>query len=241
MARGSRFTPTLVGPITVPAAWQDKVVVSYSESKNPKRDDIYTKVKYLPGDTPHVNPAGAEAPNWKLEADIAADGWKNIHSFKMELKSGVTWVQGQRLEMVFKMKAPEVGEVAPELLVDDKNTEITLAAWNSFAMTTNGILPTEPRRVGIVMIKTPPAPPSSTTPPEPEKPKDSVKPKVSPSPTVIAKVVPVAKGPRTGDDSLWIVYAIVFAGALAGVVLLVRKQILDKKSGENQKDKRNRK
>ncbi|MDD7369321.1 MAG: hypothetical protein SOW20_01580 [Berryella intestinalis] len=38
--------------------------------------------------------------------------WSAIHSFKLQLKDGVTWLKGQDIEFAFHMKAPELGELA---------------------------------------------------------------------------------------------------------------------------------
>ena len=43
--RGSVFTPTLTGPISVPKQWENKVSILYSKSKDPKRDDLVKNTK----------------------------------------------------------------------------------------------------------------------------------------------------------------------------------------------------
>ncbi|MDD7267439.1 MAG: hypothetical protein PUH12_04715 [Lachnospiraceae bacterium] len=157
--RGSAFTPLLKGPINLPAEWADKVDVYYSTSKNPKRTDLYSKVDYSAGAFKHVDPAGAEEPNWTQDVE----DWSSVHSFKLELKAGTIWVKGQDISLNFTMKAPEKGDAVnlPDegILFTDINavnrTEDNerKAAWNSFAVTTNGLLPTEPERVGVVLFK----------------------------------------------------------------------------------------
>lgn len=153
--RGSAFTPVMTGAITLPADWSDKVDVYYSASKNPKRDDLYSTVNYSTGAYQHENPADAADPEWKLASEVT--DWSAIHSFKLQLKDGVTWLKGQDIEFTFHMKAPELGELDDASVVfselpDTRTEENELkAAWNSFAMTTNGLLPTEPERVGVVI------------------------------------------------------------------------------------------
>ncbi|MDD7765417.1 MAG: isopeptide-forming domain-containing fimbrial protein [Peptoniphilaceae bacterium] len=179
VVRQSAFTPLLNGPINLPAEWADKIDVYYSTSKNPNRDDLYSKVEYdkveeITKDAQgketkkevvvsykHENPANAENPDWKLANDIT--DWGKIHSFKLEFKNNVVWVKGQNISLSFEMTAPEKGD--KENLPDESilfpnlkeavRTEATelRAAWNSFAVTTNGLLPTEPERVGVVLLK----------------------------------------------------------------------------------------
>ncbi|HEM6386004.1 TPA: hypothetical protein U2D11_001979, partial [Streptococcus suis] len=157
--RGSAFTPLLKGPINLPSDWADKVDVYYSTSKNPKRTDLYSKVDYSDKAFKHVDPDTAEEPNWMQEV---AD-WSTIHSFKLELKPGTIWIKGQDISLTFTMKAPEKEDTTnlpdPGILFTDINdaerTENNeqKAAWNSFAVTANGLLPTEPERVGVVLFE----------------------------------------------------------------------------------------
>lgn len=156
--RGSAFTPILNGPIELPAEWKDKIDVYYSTSQNPKRDDLYSKVKYPTGAYKHVDPAGAEDPQWNKDtAAWTADDWAKVHSFKLELKDGVTWVKGQDITLTFTMKAPKEDVVDAAVLVEgmpERSEEIEMkAAWNSFAVSTNSLLPTEPERVGVILSK----------------------------------------------------------------------------------------
>ncbi|WP_459502559.1 SpaA isopeptide-forming pilin-related protein [Bacillus sp. C1] len=147
-ARDSKFETTLKGPISFTnTKWQDKVTVYYSKSKNPKRDDLYATVDYSIGSTPQPNPAGAENPNWML-ANMVTD-WNQIHSFKIVMKEGVDWLEGQNVQFDIQAKAPAL-PVDPALL-DETIPEVNRAAWNSFAVTTNGLLAVEPLRVGVAM------------------------------------------------------------------------------------------
>ncbi len=158
--RNSAFTPVLSGPITLPSEWASKTEVFYSTESNPKRSDVlYDKVKYSKNAEKHTDPADAVSPLWLKEADVT--DWTKIRSFKIELKEGDIWVKGQNLELTFKMTAPESRDA--DYVIDDtaagtpaENYSRVLygknAAWNSFAMTANGILPTEPERVGVVVL-----------------------------------------------------------------------------------------
>ncbi|WP_182201150.1 isopeptide-forming domain-containing fimbrial protein [Paraliobacillus salinarum] len=146
--RGSTFEPILNGPITLPAEWQGKVSVFYSTAKNPERDDLTRHTDYLPNTTQLTNPAGAEAPNWMDESSVT--DWSDIHSFKIELKKGDTWIKGQDIEIDFSMKMPLEANVTEEV------KDLTLApqqraAWNSFAVATDTGQPVEPERVGVAI------------------------------------------------------------------------------------------
>ncbi|SER29065.1 MucBP domain-containing protein [Granulicatella balaenopterae] len=145
VARGSKFTPTLTGAITVPEKWADKVEIFYSTETNPSRETVLTKVDYPTEVEEITNPTDAADPAWQTAAQVGED-WSSIHSFKIELKPGTVMIPGQDITLNFKMQAPT--ELSNELL--DVNTEgKERAAWNSFAMTTNGLLPIEPQRVGV--------------------------------------------------------------------------------------------
>ncbi len=146
--RGSQFTPRMTNSIVLPADWQDKVNVYYSEAKNPERDDLTKNTVYPDSTTKLTNPEGAEDPNWKTAADVA--DWSAIHSFKIELKDGVEWIKGDDMIIQFSMQAPSEFEVDRDVL----NTEIEpteRAAWNSFAVATDHGQPVEPLRVGVYM------------------------------------------------------------------------------------------
>ncbi|HII4458701.1 TPA: MSCRAMM family protein [Clostridium perfringens] len=147
VSRGSMFTPTLVGEIVVPDSWKGKTTVYYSTAKNPSRSDLYKYVDYPANAVRPVNPPNAENPEWKTANQVS--DWSEIHSFKIELNQGANWVLGQNLSMTFNMQAP----VNPDKSLLDKNIpELERAAWNSFAVTTNGLLAVEPQRVGIVIV-----------------------------------------------------------------------------------------
>lgn len=147
-ARDSKFETTLKGPISfTDTKWQDKVTVYYSKSKNPNRDDLYATVDYSIGSTPQPNPTGAEDPNW-MPASMVTN-WNEIHSFKIVMKEGVDWLEGQNVQFDIQAKAPSLP--VDLALLDETIPEINRAAWNSFAVTTNGLLAVEPLRVGVVM------------------------------------------------------------------------------------------
>ncbi|WP_242268953.1 SpaA isopeptide-forming pilin-related protein [Bacillus cereus group sp. BfR-BA-01352] len=147
-ARDSKFETTLKGPISfTDTKWQDKVTVYYSKSKNPKRDDLYATVDYSIGSTPQPNPTGAEDPNW-MPASMVTN-WNEIHSFKIVMKEGVDWLEGQNVQFDIQAKAPALP--VDLALLDETIPEINRAAWNSFAVTTNGLLAVEPLRVGVAM------------------------------------------------------------------------------------------
>ena len=106
----------------------------------------------------HTDPLNAEEANWTKDVT----DWSTIHSFKLVLKDDTIFVKGQDITLTFDMKAPEKGDktnLPDESILftninDAKRTEENekKAAWNSFAVTTNGLLPTEPERVGVVLF-----------------------------------------------------------------------------------------
>ncbi|WP_340504327.1 SpaA isopeptide-forming pilin-related protein [Enterococcus faecalis] len=143
--RGSKFTPVLTGPITIPNEWQDKVTIEYSEAMNPSRQDLDKDVNY-PSTTDHlVDPAGAQAPNWKAEKEVT--DWSKIHSYIVHLNDG-QWTKGDKITLTFSMKAPE--KLSSDL-TNPKIDEKTRAAWNSFAYSANNSQVVEPERVGVVV------------------------------------------------------------------------------------------
>ncbi|UOQ49319.1 hypothetical protein MUN88_04125 [Gracilibacillus caseinilyticus] len=146
--RGSQFTPTLNGEITIPSSWTDRVDVMYSTAKNPKRDDLTRNTDY-PDTTEQLNnPPGAQDPNW-MEANEVSD-WSSIHSFKIQSKSNTDWLEGESITISFTMVAPSAQEVSEDVL--NGNIEPTSrAAWNSFAIATDNGQPVEPLRVGVYM------------------------------------------------------------------------------------------
>lgn len=215
--RGSAFTPLMTGPVVLPGAWQSKVDVYYSTAANPKRSDVlYDKVVYPLGAYHHEDPADAAAAVW-LKAEQVAD-WSSIRSFKVELQPGDVWVKGQNLELRFSMVAP-ASVTEPYVISGPNSTPLSAlypriryapnAAWNSFAITTNGILPTEPERVGVVVMNLPvptatPVPVATPTP----------------VPPIPATPVPTAlpKAPKTGDTAGLTVYAMLFGLSAALLV-----------------------
>lgn len=144
--RNTKFTPTLSGPIRLPASLEGKVEVYYSKSKNPKRSDLINSAYYPNNSLVPSNPSEAEDPNWVLESSV--ENWEEIYSIKLVLKSGQVIPSGQEID--FSMKAPK--EVFDSRIINPaKEQEIFNAAWNSFAATTNNLLPSEPLRVGVVL------------------------------------------------------------------------------------------
>ncbi|MGY3704076.1 hypothetical protein BW731_03815 [Vagococcus martis] len=149
ISRGSQFTPRLTGPIKLPEAWKGKVNVFYSTSKKPKRDDLIRHTDYAPGTTKLGNPSGAENPNWQTQANVK--NWSDIHSFKIELLPGNTWIKGQKIDITFNMTTPTVAQASNKAIFDPKVNKEERAAWNSFAVATDKGQPVEPERVGVYM------------------------------------------------------------------------------------------
>lgn len=149
ISRGSQFTPLLTGPITLPKEWEGKVEVLYSNSKNPERNDLIRYVKYPKNTLELSNPESAEAPKW-IRADSIKD-WSKIHSFKIELLPGKTWIKGVDMDVIFKMKAPKVEELENISVLDIDKDISERAAWNSFAVATDEGQPVEPFQVGVII------------------------------------------------------------------------------------------
>ncbi|MDZ5711360.1 SpaA isopeptide-forming pilin-related protein [Jeotgalibacillus haloalkalitolerans] len=146
--RDSQFDVTLAGPISFSGTlWEDRVTVLYSSAKNPSRTDLYAAVDYPSGSSPPADPSGAETPTWLTEAEVT--DWSAIHSFKIVMNEGVTWLEGQNIVFEISARVPDL-PVDRELLDPERNA-YERAAWNSFAVTTNGLLAVEPLRVGVVM------------------------------------------------------------------------------------------
>ncbi|MCC2249809.1 LPXTG cell wall anchor domain-containing protein [Virgibacillus sp. AGTR] len=146
--RGSQFTPELTEAIQLPASWVDKVDVYYSSAMTPERDDLIRNTNYPESTEKLSNPDSAEEPNWTLATEV--DDWSSIHSFKLELKDGVEWIEGENITINFSMEAPNASEVDQGVL--DKTINPTeRAAWNSFAIATDQGQPVEPARVGVYM------------------------------------------------------------------------------------------
>lgn len=143
--RGSQFTPELTGPVSVPAAWNGKVTIKYSEATNPSRDDLDKDVDYPSTSIPMTDPSGAQNPDWKTENQVT--DWSKIHSFIVTLNDG-EWVSGGELTLDFTMKAPKT---LANNLIDPNVDEQTRAAWNSFAYTVDNSQVVEPPKVGVVV------------------------------------------------------------------------------------------
>lgn len=150
VSRGTAFTPSLTGPITLPDEWQDKVTVHYSSAKTPKIDDLTKNVNYPETTEKLTNASSAVSPNWQTESSVT--DWTAIHSFKVELKAGVEWVSGKEILLNFQMKAPSENELSANLL-DPNLEEQTRAAWNSFAFAVDDLQVVEPEQVGVVIEK----------------------------------------------------------------------------------------
>lgn len=147
ISRESKFTPKFSGPIVLPKEWRGKVQVYYSESKTPKRDDLTRETNYPKGTEQLGNPISAETPNWKTEESIT--DWSTIHSFKIELLPGVTWIKGVGMNITYSMNAPSLDEISNKDIINPKINPSERAAWNSFAVATDKGQPVEPERVGI--------------------------------------------------------------------------------------------
>jgi fimbrial isopeptide formation D2 family protein/LPXTG-motif cell wall-anchored protein len=145
MNRGSQFTPTLTGPISLPEEWTGKVTVQYSEATNPSRSDLNDVVNYPETTEELADPDGATEANWKAENQVS--DWSKIHSFKITLNNG-EWTSGNTMALNFQMKAPN--DLSKELTNKDKD-EQSRAAWNSFAYTAENSQVVEPERVGVVV------------------------------------------------------------------------------------------
>lgn len=148
VARGSKFTPKMTGPIALPKDWKNKVDIFYSKAKNPKRDDLIKNTIYPVGATKLTNPKGAEDPHWMTEEEVVS--WEEIHSFKIELKDSVSWIKGDNIEIEFSMKAPNYDEIDEQLLNEDADLQDRLAC-NSFALATDHAQPVEPYQVCALM------------------------------------------------------------------------------------------
>src|SRR5690625_2065885 len=112
------------------------------------RDDLIKNTVYPDTTTPLSNPDNVDETNWQTASEVS--DWSTIHSFKMELKDGVSWMNGEDITIQFAMKAPEFNEVEPSLVNKETNPE-DRAAWNSFAIATDHGQPVEPLRVGVYM------------------------------------------------------------------------------------------
>ncbi|WP_239253857.1 MucBP domain-containing protein [Listeria ilorinensis] len=150
--RNSRFDMVLTGPIHLPESWENKVIVKYSTSKNPKRTGILDKhTQYPTTAAPLVDPADVDDAAF-VTADQVTD-WNSIHSFLIELKDGVEWANGSNITIDFTLKTPSEKEIATELL-DQEIPANKRAANNSFALAANGLQATETAAVAVLLDNT---------------------------------------------------------------------------------------
>ena len=148
--RESKFTPVLTGPITLN---NSNLEIKYSTSSKPSRQLLNNSVTNWPAGAQKLqDPSGAETPTW-LTQDQVTD-WSKIRSFTITLKSGQTIKAGQATTIEFTMQAPKRTDLTAsqlQTLLNPSAAETSRAAWNSFAVTTNNLLPVEPARVGVVL------------------------------------------------------------------------------------------
>lgn len=148
--RESKFTPVLTGPITLN---NSNLEIKYSTSSKPSRQLLNNSVTNWPAGAQKLqDPSGAETPTW-LTQDQVTD-WSKIRSFTITLKSGQTIKAGQATAIEFTMQAPKRTDLTAsqlQTLLNPSTAETSRAAWNSFAVTTNNLLPVEPARVGVVL------------------------------------------------------------------------------------------
>lgn len=148
--RESKFTPVLTGPITLN---NSNLEIKYSTSSKPSRQLLNNSVANWPAGAQKLqDPSGAESPTW-LTQDQVTD-WSKIRSFTITLKSGQTIKAGQATTIEFTMQAPKRTDLTAsqlQTLLNPSAAETSRAAWNSFAVTTNNLLPVEPARVGVVL------------------------------------------------------------------------------------------
>ena len=148
--RESKFTPVLTGPITLN---NSNLEIKYSTSSKPSRQLLNNSVANWPAGAQKLqDPSGAESPTW-LTQDQVTD-WSKIRSFTITLKSGQTIKAGQATTIEFTMQAPKRTDLTAsqlQTLLNPSAAETSRAAWNSFAVTTNNLLPVEPTRVGVVL------------------------------------------------------------------------------------------
>ena len=148
--RESKFTPVLTGPITLS---NPSLEIKYSTASKPSRQLLNNSVTNWPAGAQKLqDPAGAETPTW-LTASQVTD-WSKIRSFTVTLKSGQLIKAGQTMAIEFSMQAPKRTDLTAsqlQTLLNPNTDEKTRAAWNSFALTTNNLLPVEPARVGVVL------------------------------------------------------------------------------------------
>lgn len=146
--RESKFTPVLTGPINVSGL--SGATIKYSTATNPSRSVLNNSITWPNGGTKLVD-KNAENPTW-LTADQVTD-WSKIHSFLITSGTG-TIKTAQTATLDFSMRAPKIEDMSQsqqDAVLDQSIAEKDRAAWNSFAVTANNLMPVEPERVGVVM------------------------------------------------------------------------------------------
>ncbi|MBC1375207.1 MucBP domain-containing protein [Listeria sp. FSL L7-1699] len=147
--RGSKFNLELTKAVAIPNEWKDKVEVTYSTAKNPKRAGVLDKHTIYPtGSEPLVDNAEATEADWLTASEV--QDWSKIYSFKMELKEGIEWIPGKSMKIQFDLKTPKKNQIGKELLKQQTKKE-DRAAWNSFAVAVNNSQVIEPAQVGVAL------------------------------------------------------------------------------------------
>ncbi|MBC2261870.1 MucBP domain-containing protein [Listeria sp. FSL L7-0091] len=147
--RGSKFNLELTKAVAIPNEWKDKVEVTYSTAKNPKRAGVLDKHTIYPtGSEPLVDNAEATEADWLTASEV--QDWSKIYSFKMELKEGIEWIPGKSMNIQFDLKTPKKNQIGKELLKQQTKKE-DRAAWNSFAVAVNNSQVIEPAQVGVAL------------------------------------------------------------------------------------------
>ncbi|MBC1416150.1 LPXTG cell wall anchor domain-containing protein [Listeria innocua] len=147
--RGSKFNLELTKAVVIPNEWKDKVEVTYSTAKNPKRAGVLDKHTIYPtGSEPLVDNREATEADWLTASEV--QDWSEIHSFKMELKEGIEWIPGKSMKIQFDLKTPKKNQIDKELLNQQTKKE-DRAAWNSFAVAVNNSQVIEPAQVGVAL------------------------------------------------------------------------------------------
>lgn len=147
--RGSKFNLALTKAVEVPKEWKDKVEVTYSTAKNPKRAGILDKHTIYPiGTEPLVDNTEATQADWLTASEVK--DWSNIYSFKIELKEGIEWIPGKSMKIQFDLKTPKKNQIDKTLLKQQTKKE-DRAAWNSFAVAVNNSQVIEPAQVGVAL------------------------------------------------------------------------------------------
>ncbi|GKQ42520.1 peptidoglycan-binding protein [Companilactobacillus sp. RD055328] len=192
--RESQFNMALIGPITLPKSWSDKVNVVYSTSNNPKKAGVGVK-GMLDENTVYPSSAqkladadGAEEANWMNANDVK--DWSSIKSFKLELKADSKWVSGADMKIKFNLKVPTDAQIGQK-------------AFNSFAFAANDSQVIEPYRQGVeVKEKDPEKPTGPTDPANPEKPSNPTtsKPNISDKSNNNNGKAGKSTLPKTGDN-----------------------------------------